>query len=438
MSKTQTLKTLILIILTIQALTATTIAEATFVEMEKIHQPEKMSYNYGEILEFNITITVRTVKDGSILSIKNLKIRDTLPQGLSFIPGNRTSTPPAISFTNYLNGTLLWNFGPGPFTGDPQAHIRFNVTVNQDAPEGVFITNRATAFYEETVSGAPSAPAVTDVIQIIYPIIDIDKVCTGPIHEGGNINYTITLTNTGHQDAENLTVTDFLPNDVVYTPGTAFASSGILDETTLPGRLLWRGIIGNVTGVHTVNITVPVTDKPSIISNLITNNASYTEFTGCERLLKSWDTCDTVVIHPVITLTKDCSKSSSIEPADITYTYTVTNTGDTPLSDVYVYDETVPEKILGPIALNPLESDTSTRTITNVGNGTYSNTANATGVDFLGLTVEDHDTAECTIHGEPPPDVGGEIYAAVSDQQRQLFIFALAVLVVGVVYRLKG
>ncbi|MFH1180600.1 MAG: hypothetical protein V1710_09575 [Candidatus Bathyarchaeota archaeon] len=78
MSKTQTLKTLLIITIII-AITSTTIAEATFVEMEKIHQPEKMSYNCREILEFNITLTVRTVKDGSILSIRNLKIRDTLP-----------------------------------------------------------------------------------------------------------------------------------------------------------------------------------------------------------------------------------------------------------------------------------------------------------------------------------------------------------------------
>ena len=100
---------------------------ATFVEMEKSHKPEKTSYNCGEIVQFNITLTVRTVEDGPILSIKNLKIIDELPPGTTFLTGNRTSTPTAVSFMDYGNGTLLWDFGPGPFTGDPQVTTAFNV-----------------------------------------------------------------------------------------------------------------------------------------------------------------------------------------------------------------------------------------------------------------------------------------------------------------------
>jgi uncharacterized repeat protein (TIGR01451 family) len=436
MSKTaKTMKWFILITLIINTITAATITSATFVEMEKTHSPIKVSYNCGEILEFNITLTVRTVKDGPILSIKNLQIKDTLPTGLSFLPGNRTSTPTAIGFTNYHNGTLLWDFGAGPFLDEPQATLRFNVTVTHDAPEGVFITNRATAFYEETVSGAHSSPTVTDVIRVIYPILDIDKVCTGTIHEGEGIVYTVTLRNTGNHNATSLTVTDFLPSGVVYTPGSATATSGIIDESMLPGNLMWKGEIGNITGVHTVNITIPVTDKPAVISSTIMNNVSYTEIIGCEAMVKWWDTCETPVIHPEITITKECATSFQIEPANITYTYTVTNTGDVPLSDVYVYDETHTSLILGPITLDPMESDGSTMEILNQPMGTYIDTANATGYDFLGLRVEDHDTAQCTIRGESPP-VGGEIYPAVTYEQR-LILGSIVILCAAVFWRIK-
>ncbi|MFH1180599.1 MAG: hypothetical protein V1710_09570 [Candidatus Bathyarchaeota archaeon] len=276
------------------------------------------------------------------------------------------------------------------------------------------------------------------MIHVIYPILDIDKVCTGPIHEGGSITYTVKLINTGHQNATGLTVTDFIPNDVVYIPGSASATSGSFDETALPGSLQWKGMIGNITGVHTVNITIPVTDKPAMITDTIMNNASYTELLGCENMIKWWDSCETLVIHPEITLTKDYTQSSQIEPANIIYTYTVTNTGDTPLSDVYVYDETHVVKILGLISLNPTESDSSTFNIYNVSEGTYTNTANATGIDFLDLKVEDHDTAVCTIRGDnPPPDVGGEIYAAITTEQRLTIIIALILLSAGIVYRIK-
>jgi len=431
------LKLKIKILLTFIALTCIILhvphITATFVEMEKIHTPEKIDFHCNELLQFNITITVRTIKGGPIISIMDLKIRDTLPPGLSFIPGNRTSTPSALGFTNYGNGTLLWDFGPGPFTGDPQASIRFNVTVTPDAPENVFITNQATAFYKETVSGAPSAPAVTDVIQVIYPIIDINKTCTGPIHEGDGIIYHITLKNTGHQDAVDLEVTDFISTDVVYSLGTATTTSGILDETQLPGKLIWKGSLENVTGSNTVNITIPVTDKPSIISSSIMNNASYTKIIGCEKLVKSWDSCVTLVIHPEILLQKTCSTTSSIEPANISYTYKVTNVGDTPLYNVTVYDETLSVLILGPIDLGVSEFQIGNSELLNMSAGDYYNLANATGTDMLGLTVETHDDTTCNID-EEPQDVGGLIEEAITDETRITVFALLGVLVSGVLF----
>ena len=407
---------------------------ASKVEMDKTHSPEKMNYHYNEIVQFNITLTVRTQEDCPILSIKNLKILDTLPQGTTFLAGNRSSTPPAVSFTDYLNGTLLWDFGPGPFTSDPQVTIQFNVTINTDAPENVYITNHATAFYEETVSGAPSAPTVTDTIQVIYPIIDINKTCTGPIHEGDGIIYHITLKNTGHQDAINLEVTDFISTDVVYTPGTATTTSGILDETQLPGKLIWKGSLENITGSNTVNLTIPVTDKPSIISSSIMNNASYTKIDGCEKIVKSWDSCVTLVIHPELLLQKSCATTSSIEPANISYTYKVTNTGDTPLYNVTVYDETLSAHILGPSDLAVSEYQIGNNGLLNMSAGTYFNEANATGTDMLGLTVEIHDDATCIIEEEPPEYVGGVIEEAITDETRVTLFALFGVLLSGVLF----
>ena len=388
--------TLIVILLT------TTTVEATFVEMEKIHRPTKEYYKCDEIIQFNLTLTVLTEKDGSVLSIKDLKIVDTLPPGLEFLPGNRTSTPAAVNFTNYMNGTLVWDFGPGPFTTAPQANIRFNVTVTSDAPENVYQQNKAEAFYIETPSNVPSNPAVTDVVKVIYPILDINKTCTGTTREGGDILYTIQLKNTGHLDATNISVIDQLPSGVIYTPGSAITTSGTIDETQLPNLLIWNGNIGNVTGINTVNITIPVSDDPGIISPTLINNASYTGLSECEKTIKTWDTCETQVINPDINLLKDCMVSSIVEPSNITYTYTVTNTGNTPLTDVYVYDETLDQLILGPINLDIAEFALGEYILYDKQAGVYLNTANATGMDMLGGTVTDHDAAECEIQAINP------------------------------------
>ena len=271
---------------------------ATFVEMEKAHIPTQTAFQAGDIITFEINITVRTENNGAVQSIENLKIIDDLPTGLVFNIGNRTSSPQAINFKKFENGTLIWDFGPGPFVGDPQAAIKFNVTATSDAPENVFITNTAKAIYTETVSGVPSAPSVTDNIKIVYPVLDIDKTCSGPIREGGNIVYTITLQNTGHADAINIAVTDFLPTGVNFTPGLASSTSGTVDDTTLPNRITWNGDIQFLVGLNTVTITLPVEDDPLIVSDFLLNNASYTDWNGVEEFVKYWDSCETPILPP--------------------------------------------------------------------------------------------------------------------------------------------
>jgi len=404
-----------LLILTIIIATSIPTAQATFVEMEKTHTPEKTEYFCGETLEFNITITVRTTAGGPILSIEDLKIIDYLAPGVTILPGNWTSTP-SSNFTDYGNGTLLWDFGPGPFTTEPQATVAFNVTVNQDAPENTYLINTATAKYNETASGAASAPTVTDTIRIIYPIINITKYCSGPILEGGWINYTIMLTNHGHMDDENITLTDHLPPGTIYTPGTASATSGTLDESQLPGKLLWRGVLPNVTGLNTVNITIPVQDDPLEYSQQHTNNASFTELTGCERVERRWVTCNTIVLPPQLNLEKTCTASSTTEPANVTYTYNLANTGDTVIFNATVFDQTLNQTIIPPIHLPPGATVSANLTLLNVSAGTHTNIALAWGTPPLEPPVNDTDSATCTIREKPPAFVGGAVTRAIPPQ----------------------
>jgi len=249
---------------------------ATFVEMEKTHTPIQPSYHSGNTIEFTVSIRVLTVSGGPILSIKDFEIRDILPDGLTYVSTSQTSTPAPVTFTDLGDGTLIWDFGAGPFTSDPHATITFEVTVDPDAPRGETLINEAKAFYTETISGIPSTPAVTDGI---------------PISE------------------------------------------------------------------------------------------------------------------PSISLVKECSASSNMAPADITYTYTVENTGDSDLFDVIVYDETLALTILGPIDLTIGEDETGEHTLFDMPEGTYTNTATATGFDEGGHEVTNSDTATCRISTM----VGGEI-----------------------------
>ena len=252
-------------------------ASATFVEMEKAHSPIQVNYHSGDTIEFTVVVSVHTVNGGPVLSIMDFSIRDTLPDGLTYVPASQTSVPAAITFTDHLNGTLVWDYGAGPFTSDPHATITFEVTVDEDAPRGETLINEAKAFYTETISQIQSSPAVTDGV---------------PINE------------------------------------------------------------------------------------------------------------------PSISLVKECQVSSTMAPADITYTYTVENTGDSDLFDVTVYDETLAITVLGPIDLPMGEEASDEHTLLDQPEGLYSNMATATGFDEGGHEVNDSDSAECRISTR----VGGEVF----------------------------
>jgi len=261
-------------------------ASATFPTMGKSHLPIQINYHSGDTIEFTVVLSVRTVEFGPTISIMDLKINDTLPEGLTYVPASQTSVPAPVNFTDNGNGTLIWDYGAGPFTSDPHVTITFEVTVDDDAPRGTTRTNEATAFYTETVSQVQSSPAASDSI---------------------------------------------------------------------------------------------------------------------------------LISEPSISLVKECQVSSNMAPANITYTYTVENTGDSDLFNVTVYDETLALTVLGPIDLAMGQDALDNYTLFNKSEGTYTNNATATGFDEGGHEVTASDSTTCRISTM----VGGVIVEAVSKRTRR-------------------
>ncbi len=409
---------------------ATPIARATFVEMSKTHDPHQPIYHPGDNFKFLISLSVYDEQGGSALSIKDMSITDNLPDGLTYVAGSQVCSP-ACSFTDFLNGTLKWDFGAGPFTTTPQATVSFNVTVDMDASTVNPLVNLAYAHYTETVSGVVSDPAVTEFVEVVYPILDVDKTCTPLIHEGDDILYTITLTNTGSEDADGIVVTDTLPPHVTYSGG-ATATSGTLDFST-PGIVTWSGDIGNVTGTNTVTISIPVTDDPAFVSTTLTNVVAYMTYPPWAAFVNIEDTCVTQVIHPAIEVIKTCNVNIPIAPGQVTYSYVARNIGDTPLTNVHIWDETLGIHLAGPVSLAVgTQIGPFTHVRPGLAEGTYVNVANATGVDQLGLIVSDHDDATCVI-GETP-SVGGEVLRAIPDASGLAGTMLVALAAVAAVY----
>jgi len=325
-------------------------AHATYNALGKAHTPNASKFHAGDTVDFTIIVNVLQFNGGPALSIENLTIIDPLPAGETFVTGSNTSTP-LSSFTAYPNGTLFWNFGFGPFETTPQAVVSYNITVAANAPSG-FLYNTAAVVYDETLSGAHSAPTVSDYIFVVQPSITLTKTpSSSKIENNTSVTYTYNVTNTG-----NVALTVGLTDDKF---GTIFT-----------GLSLGPGV-SNITTVT----------KTLIADTTNTATATGVDQTGAS--VSATATATVKVIHPAIALTKTPSASKIENNTSVTYTYNVTNTGDTPLT-VGLTDDKFGTIFTG-LSLSPGVSNITTVTKTLIADTT--NTATATGVDQTGASA---------------------------------------------------
>ena len=259
-------------------------------------------------------------------------------------------------------------------------------------------------------------------------------------HSGDTIEFTViisvhTVSGGPILSIMDFSVTDTLPDGLTYVP---------MSQTSVPvpvtftdhgnGNLEWDFGVGPFTSTpHAIIAFEATVDPDAPKGETIINEAKafYTE--TISGIPSSPAVTDGISINePSISLVKECSASSNMAPADITYTYTVENTGDSDLFDVTVYDETLALTILGPIDLAMGEEDTGEHTLLNMPEGTYTNTATATGFDEGGHEVSDSDTATCRISTM----VGGEIIEAVSEYTRRVIAVTASALIGLTVYLL--
>ena len=108
------------------------------------------------------------------------------------------------------------------------------------------------------------------------------------------------------------------------------------------------------------------------------------------------------IIHPAIEIVKTVDEEVVPIGTTVTFTYVVTNTGDTTLYDISVDDDIMGH--IGDIAvLEPGQSVTLTKDFV-VGDEPVTNVGTAAGEDILGHSVSANDDATVTpIAGENPP-----------------------------------
>ncbi len=323
------------------------------------------------VFGFNVTNT------GNV-TLTNITITDALV-GLTNAPSGIASLAPGATATATLTAsyTLL--------QADVDAGTVTNIaSVNGSDPFATPVTDTSGTL---TTNDLPLVVPLTSGPSITLIKRANASAVTSPAQVGQIISYTFEVKNTGNVTLSNVGITDallganLLGGPITLTPGQ-------VDTTSFTGTyaLLQADIdAGQVENTATVSGTPPT-------------GAPVTDVSGTDA---TNDTPTVVLVGqaPAITLLKTVDDSATTDGATVgellTYTFTVTNTGNVTLRSVTLAD-VLPGIVLsgGPIAqLNPGDIDTATFTAqyaiqaSDITAGSVPNTATVTGLYGPGNTL---------------------------------------------------
>ncbi|MGB9838598.1 MAG: DUF11 domain-containing protein [Methanothermobacter sp.] len=298
------------------------------------------SYHYNS--DFGENITIRAVEKADLAIAKSVNntatnIGDTVRFTLTVVnygPNNATGVyvvdnlPPGLEFVSaaaskgtYNNSTGIWTIGNLNYFETVTLNITAVVTAtgtivnNANVTGDIFDPNMANNY----ASAALNSPPASD--------LTIDKSVNNPEpYVGDTIQYTITVSNRGPDNAAGVLVEDILPAGLILVSATP--SKGYLHHGT------WYVGTLNYLEVATLTILAKVN-----ATGLLTNLANITSPNFDPNPDNNNDTCDVTGI-PVadLRIIKNVNNPRPNFGSNVTFTVAVTNLGPSTATGVNVAD----------------------------------------------------------------------------------------------------
>ncbi|MCC8045417.1 MAG: Cna B-type domain-containing protein [Clostridiales bacterium] len=366
----------------------------------------KTSLTEGGSLEYTVTNTPETT---SVTVTKSWLDGDGNELASSLIPASLTvrlsgTAGTGISLASYTGSyTLTTNNWSYTFTNLPKTNgdgETYTYTVSETVPDGFTATSGSSVTAEADLNGSGYTASLVNVkndgsatqpskeLTSGTVTVTVDGAATTMVKVGDTLTYTITYTNNTNKK-QTVTVTDTLP------AGLTYASSQVNSVNAAPAQngqtLTWTitDVAPFTGGIVTVTVTVTEDALTANTANpanpTLTNSASVQIGT---LTAQSADSDPVPVENPLLKVEKTTASSpaygtSYVIGEEITYTITVTNTGNVPVTDIVLTDEKTGDTFqIG--TLQPGESSaekTVTYTVTEADarTGSVTNTAAAAG-----------------------------------------------------------
>jgi uncharacterized repeat protein (TIGR01451 family)/fimbrial isopeptide formation D2 family protein len=296
------------------------------VEIAKQNDPANIVVA-GEVLTYTLLFTNNGPSDAA-----DVAITDTLPASVAF--GGVVSVDPPFGGSTVNGQTLVWTTS-GVLTAGVGGAIVLTVTVNSGASgelvNSVGITTSTPGDNppnnEDTVTNTVGSRADVTIAKLDQP----DPVATGAV-----LTYVLVFANNGPSDAENVVITDTLPDEVTYN--TEIGVDAPFGTVSVDGQTLVWQAGGVLTAGASGRITFTVNVADNTPTGVITNRVVITSTTPDDNRPNNNTDEPTTVLEPGIDVLKLVTVSPNVVSATVTYTLRITNSGDITFTSLLVTD----------------------------------------------------------------------------------------------------
>ncbi|MEG0295193.1 MAG: hypothetical protein RR620_00660 [Clostridium sp.] len=297
---------------------------------------DKAYATIGDTLNYTVTLN-----NSGNTSCVNLLFKDTIQSNASFVSGSVKIN--GVTYGGY-NPNTGFNIDDIPAYGS--LVVTFAVTV-QTLPTDYVIYNTASVDYKyyidpanQPVSKSATSNTVTTVINI--GILTATKsVSKAYATIGDTVTYTVDIANTGNTIAKNVNFRDVVPTGLTFV-----AASVVINGVSYPSYNPYGSFtLGNINPGDSVVVkfdtTVTSLPNPSLVSNTANITFAYRiDPNGSDIPVQfNSNTVTTQINLGQLTLSKLVDKLYCTKGDVLTYTVTVTNSGNVPATNVIFTDD---------------------------------------------------------------------------------------------------
>jgi large repetitive protein len=274
-----------------------------------------------------------TVRNDGDQDANPIQVNETVPAHTTV---NLAASEPGWTCT----GTSCIFSLPGLAAGSERT-LRFATTVENPLPAGISsISNTACPSSSGAVTACDTITVTTRgqvILSVTKTLLRDAAKRLAKVLPGVVLRYSIAVTNTGNQDAADVTLTETVPNYTTFNPSASdprwsCSHGGRAGDTCT----LDVGPLGASSAASRV-FSVLVGDPPANtdIRNSACVQDSGTSATGCGEVVTPPDSPTTLSASLSVTLSQDKDSSGGITPGDVLlYTAVIRNTGTAPAGGV--------------------------------------------------------------------------------------------------------